>query len=108
MNFIQNKKKIYHLVKVISIILISSVIAGELGNIYAGITNELKLIIPVPVVWLGRFALIAHLIEGMIASFYAPAKGKPAIQYGIYTFFTGTVGLLELFEGSDEDLIQKT
>ncbi|MBD2354536.1 hypothetical protein H6G41_07825 [Tolypothrix sp. FACHB-123] len=98
MNFKYIKQKIYPIIKVISIVLISSVIGLELGNIYL-ITNQINLPSTVnPIFWIGRFAVVAHLIEAAIAGFYATSKQKQPVQYAIYTFFVGTVGLLELFE----------
>ncbi len=51
-----------------------------------------------PVLWLGSIALIVHGIEGLIAAFQANACHKNFLTYGIYTFFVGFVGLLELQE----------
>ncbi|MBD2202506.1 hypothetical protein H6G33_12760 [Calothrix sp. FACHB-1219] len=98
MNFKYIKQKIYQIIKVISLVLISSVIGLELENIYL-IANNMSLPSALnPIFWIGRFAVTAHLIEAIIAGFYANSKQKMAIQYTIYTFFVGTVGLLELFE----------
>jgi hypothetical protein len=49
--------------------------------------------------YLGRLALIGHAIEGLIAAVYAPSKGKSPLSMGIYTFFVGAFGLMELFQG---------
>jgi hypothetical protein len=43
-------------------------------------------------------ALSAHFLESIIAAYYAPSKDKIAFQYAVYTFFVGTVGLIELFD----------
>lgn len=43
-------------------------------------------------------ALTIHAIEGLIAAIYASPRQKPPIRYGIYTFFNGFPGLVELFE----------
>lgn len=51
-----------------------------------------------PIVLTERFAVIIHFFEGVIAAIYAPSKNKPPLQYGVYTFFVGTVGLIELFK----------
>jgi hypothetical protein len=51
---------------------------------------------------LGRFAVTIHLVEGIIAGAYAPSRQKTPIVYGTYTFFVGTVGLLELLDQEDE------
>ncbi|WP_407891284.1 hypothetical protein [Scytonema sp. NUACC26] len=55
-----------------------------------------------PVFWIERFAVTIHFVEGVIAAFYAPSRKKLPIQYGTYTFFVGTVGLLELFAKEDD------
>lgn len=103
----QIKAIIFPVIKVISTILITSAIAWELGNIYANFTNQKIPSSLNPIFWVGRFALTAHLIEGIIAAFYAPTKNKTPITYGIYTFFIGTIGLLELFVEQNEDVIKK-
>ncbi|MCS6283625.1 MAG: hypothetical protein HUM72_24125, partial [Dolichospermum sp.] len=36
-----------------------------------------------------------------IAAYYAPTRNQTAIKYATYTFFVGTVGLLELWENQD-------
>lgn len=103
MSFNQIQKQIFPVIKVISTVLIVSAIIWELGNIYAAgnhqkIPSNLNFIF-----WIDRFALIAHLLEAIVAGFYAPAKAKAPVKYGIYTFFVGTVGLWELFNETTQD-----
>lgn len=98
MNSTPIKIKLYSFIKVISVILITSAIGLELWNIYALITSSTIPSILHPVFWLERFALGSHLIEGLIAASFAPSRKKMPLQYGTYTFFVGTVGLLELFD----------
>jgi len=86
------------LIKILSIVAIASAIALEAWNFYGNFTHQPLPHVLLLVLGLGRIALLSHLIEGIIAGIYAPAKEKNAVQYGIYTFFTGTVGLLELFD----------
>ena len=98
MNLKSIKIKVFTIIKVVSLVLIASGIGLELGNIYAFLThskipNSLN-----PVYWIERFAITAHLIEGIIAAAYAPSRKQMPIRYGTYTFFVGTVGLLELFD----------
>lgn len=90
-------QKIFTAIKVISSLLMVGAIALELGDIYAGYTGTQLPNLPAPIFWIARLAITAHLIEGTIAAIYAPAKQKLPLQFGIYTFFVGTVGLLELF-----------
>jgi hypothetical protein len=98
MNLKYVQKKISPIIKVISIILISSGIGLELSNIYAVLINSKLPSSLNPFFWIERFAITVHLIEAIIAAFYAPSRKKIPIQYGTYTFFVGTVALLELFD----------
>ncbi|WP_392530624.1 hypothetical protein [Nostoc sp. C117] len=100
----QNKEKLFTIIKIISTILIASAIAWELANIYATWVNQKTPSNLSFIFWLGRFALLAHFIEAIVATVYAPSKRKAPIEYAIYTFFVGTVGLLELFAEQEKDL----
>ncbi|MFB2894650.1 hypothetical protein ACE1CI_17215 [Aerosakkonemataceae cyanobacterium BLCC-F50] len=94
----EGKKKLVSLLKVISPVVIVAAIALELWNLEARLTtNQFKSSL-MPILWLGHFAIAVHLIEAVVAAIYAPAKKHQPIQYGVYTFFVGTVGLWELFE----------
>lgn len=88
-------------IKVISTGLIASAIALELWRIYAIINN---MEIPTILNWIfpiERFAILSHLIEGIIVALYAPLGKKMPLSSATYTFFVGTVGLLEMFENND-------
>lgn len=89
------------LIKIVSTVLISAAIILELVNIYGifqdwQLSNNLNWIF-----WIGRIALISHGIEGIIAAYYAKLQDRNPLQYSIYTFFVGTVGLLELKIGQE-------
>ncbi|MCM1985399.1 hypothetical protein [Lyngbya confervoides] len=45
---------------------------------------------------LGTGALVAHGFEGIIAGSMARSRGQHPLRYGIYTFWMGTVALVEL------------
>ncbi|MDJ0800409.1 MAG: hypothetical protein QNJ51_26985 [Calothrix sp. MO_167.B12] len=95
-------KQILLPIKLVSIVLILTGIGLELWNLSANflttqISNSLHSII-----WFARFVVGAHLIEGIIAAYLAPRKNKIAFKYAAYTFFVGTVGLLELFDSENE------
>ena len=92
MNFKQIKNNLFPVLKVISTGLIISAIALELANIQTQLPNSFT-----PVLLLAHFALSAHLAEAVIAAVYAPSKNQLPIKYGAYTFFVGTIGLLELW-----------
>ncbi|WP_404799819.1 hypothetical protein [Anabaenopsis elenkinii] len=89
-------KTIATIIKVISTIFISAAIGWELCNIYIVTPSSLNFIF-----WLERFAITAHLIEAVIGGFYARRKQETPIKYGIYTFFVGTVALIELFASEE-------
>lgn len=82
--------------------LITSAIGLESWNIYAVINNINVPSSLNPIFWIERFAMMSHFIESIIAAFYAPSRQKMPVKYATYTFFVGTIGLLELFERQDE------
>ncbi len=89
------------LIKIVSTGLISGAIILELVNIY-GNFNDFHLLHNFNwIYWIGRIALISHGIEGIIAAYYARLQQKNPLKYSIYTFFVGTVGLLELKIGQE-------
>lgn len=55
-----------------------------------------------PVLHWGRLPVVAHLVEALIAIAVALQRGKAALTAGIYTFFVGTVGLLEVLAAAGE------
>jgi hypothetical protein len=92
------KRRFFSLIKVISVVLIASAIGLELWNAYALLTNSKLPSSLNPIFWVERFAVAIHFVEGVIAASYAPSRKKMPIKYGTYTFFVGTIGLLELFD----------
>ena len=84
-----------NVVKTLSCAVISGALGLELCNV---LTHGYPYIDWQWLFWFGRFVLISHGIEAVAAAFYAPAKQKPALGYGIYTFFVGTIGLVELVQ----------
>lgn len=96
MNLNNIKQKLFPIIKIISTALITSAIGLELWNL----NNQLPSILT-PALIIAHIALSAHFIEALIAAYYAPTRNQTAIKYAIYTFFVGTVGLLELWENPD-------
>ena len=92
------KQKLFSLIKITSTILITCALGLEIWQIYLRLTDASLPDRLYPILWLASVALIAHLIEGAIAAWQANACHKNFITYGIYTFFVGFVGLLELQE----------
>ncbi|MBC1241030.1 hypothetical protein VF14_31130 [Nostoc linckia z18] len=98
MSLSQIGQKIAGFIKIVSIVLITAAIGLELARIFGLLdSNEIADGLT-PIFAIARFALIAHLFEGIIAAIYARSKSKLPFQYGIYTFFVGTVALVELFK----------
>ena len=50
------------------------------------------------IIWIAGLAVFIHLIEGILAFVFTFSQPKNSLRYAIYTFFTGTISLLELFE----------
>lgn len=98
MNLKDTKKRFFTIIKFISVFLIASALGLELWNVHALLTNSKMPSSLSPIFWIERFAIAIHLVEGVIAASYAPSRNKRPIKYGTYTFFVGTVGLLELFD----------
>lgn len=92
------KQKIFPLIKGTSIGLISGAIGLEVWRLSGLTIPEETLDFLTPVYWIGRFGMAAHLLEAVIALIYAASRGKNPLRYSLYTFFVGTVGLVELFE----------
>jgi len=102
MNLKDIKQKLFPIIKIISTTLITSAIGLELWNMQTSITNNHQLpSILTPALIIAHIALSAHFIEALIAAYYAPTRNQTAIKYAVYTFFVGTVGLLELWENQD-------
>lgn len=95
------KQKLSRIIKVISIALISSAISLEIWNIQTLTTNSQLPNNLHPILIIAHIALSAHFVEAIIAAYYAPSKNQQPVKYGAYTFFVGTVGLLELWENHD-------
>jgi hypothetical protein len=89
------------IIKLLSTLITTGAIGLQAFNIFELLTKQeipttLNLLIH-----LAYIPIIAHLIEALIAAYYAPLKNHNRLKYSLYTFFTGTVGLLELFAIDD-------
>lgn len=90
------KQKLFYLIKIASSLLITCALGLEIGYFYLLLKDKMLPSQLNPFLWVGSIALIAHFVEGFIAGFKANTCDKNFITYGIYTFFVGFVGLLEL------------
>lgn len=86
-------------VKVFSSVLVAGALGLELWNILAGgsFFSDWKLVF-----YLGRLVLVSHGLEAIIAVVYTGSKARSPVVTGIYTFFVGTVGLMELFQTGEK------
>ncbi|WP_299408593.1 hypothetical protein [Acaryochloris sp. IP29b_bin.148] len=91
-------KQFYPIIKVLSPLLICGALGVEIWTLYALQTGSPSPPLPTGLFWFERFALTAHAVEGVVASLFAKSREQSPIPYGLYTFFVGTVGLLELLE----------
>jgi len=101
MNLKNIKENLFLAIKVLSTVLISSAVVLEVWNIQLILTNQTITSSLNWILLVAHFALSTHFVEGILAAYYAPNKNKKAIQYGTYTFFVGTISLLELFAKND-------
>jgi hypothetical protein len=90
---------VFRLIKLISTLVITSALGLEFWNLLTGFIEKVSLNWLNWVVIIERLGIMIHGAEALIASYYARSKNQHPLQYGIYTFFVGTVGLLELFPG---------
>lgn len=91
------KPIIFSLIKGTSIIVITAALGLEVWSFQSRVTQTPLFIIPSPAFWLAHIALTAHAVESAIAAVYASRQHKSPFSYAIYTFFVGTIGLIELF-----------
>jgi RsiW-degrading membrane proteinase PrsW (M82 family) len=96
MNWKNLPPQIFGTIKIVSTILMAGAIALEVGNFYYQLAGRQRLDSLYPILAIARFAMACHLVEAVISTFYASKQNQMPIKYAIYTFFVGTVGLLEI------------
>lgn len=97
MNLTALKTPGFAIIKGISTLLILSSLGLECWNLITQLAHHNLSSNLDGIFIIERFIVIAHLLEATIALKFAASKGKQPLQFAIYTFFVGTVGLLELF-----------
>ncbi|ACK73954.1 conserved hypothetical protein (plasmid) [Gloeothece citriformis PCC 7424] len=90
-----NKKII---IKKLSIFLMIAALILQLINFYLVLSHQEMPWFWVGIIEIASVALFIHLLEGIVAFFWALSKRKNPFKYGLYSFFTGTISLLELFD----------
>lgn len=86
---------VLNVLKVISCILI----IGALGLVVlklSGMITENTLL--ERVFWIGTAALLFHVLEGMAAGILAYRLKENPFRVGMYTFWTGVVGIIEILQ----------
>lgn len=87
-------------IKITSTVVITGALGLEVWNLSGGFQqNEMSGFWQILLI-LVHFGLLAHLIEGILAGFLSPRH--QALQAGVYTFFTGTVSLWEIYQRREE------
>ncbi|MDA0266849.1 MAG: hypothetical protein O3A14_07770 [Cyanobacteria bacterium] len=84
-------------IKVLATVLTASALGLELWNQYEWWAHGASLQGWGWVFAFERFVLIAHGIESLVALVYAASRHPSPLRYSVYTFFVGTIGLIELF-----------
>lgn len=100
------KQPLLLLIKDLSILLMMGAIGLELWQILSVLTQSPQPTLPLAVFWVARFALVAHGIEAIVAAVYAARHQRSPWFHAIYTFFVGTVGLVELLTSNTEMIEQ--
>lgn len=96
------KQPLLLLIKCLSIFLITGAICLELWQHQFLLSQSSRPTLPLAVFWVARFALVAHGVEAIIAAIYAARHHRAPWFHAIYTFFVGTVGLVELLTSNTE------
>ncbi|MDJ0719628.1 MAG: hypothetical protein QNJ54_36295 [Prochloraceae cyanobacterium] len=90
------------IIKILSCALIAIALGLTVGQLYAIVTHH-----PLPHILeilfrIGSFVLFAHVLEGIVAFTIASRRRENPISAGIYTFWTGAVGLSETLQLSKD------
>ncbi|MDJ1173830.1 hypothetical protein [Roseofilum capinflatum] len=86
-------------IKVGATLLMSGAIALESYNLIHPFIDWSAPTAIVGLIILERLAVIVHIVEAIAAAYFAPSHQQPPLKTALYTFFVGTVGLLELLKG---------
>jgi hypothetical protein len=95
-------------IKIISTIVIIIALGIVITNflpIFPEVTNSSFFKI---ITWLASFSLISHFIEAVIIYLYTYKKAANPMKLAVYTFFTGTMGLTEIWKNivKNDDYIE--
>ena len=97
MNLTALKPQGFAIIKGVSILVVLSALSLEGWNLTTGLAHQHLSSAFNGVFVIERFVVGAHLLEATIALMFAASKGKSPLPFALYTFFVGTVALLELF-----------
>ncbi len=90
-----NHPLVLNVLKVLSCILIAGALALVVGKL-SGIIAEHTFL--ERVFWVGTVALLIHALEGIVAGILAYRLKENPVKAGVYTFWTGTVGITEILQ----------
>lgn len=105
------QKPFQRMIKMTSTVLMCSLVVLEISRL-SGMNQGYDLMAYVPwLFYLGRFALVIHLCEAIVVGIYIMVKQdevrRSPWKQGIYTFFVGTIALLELWQKPQDSEAQK-
>ena len=96
------KPMLISLIKYLSIVLMTGAIGLELWRLESAFTQHQQPAVPLVIFWMARLALIVHGLEGIIAAVYAMRQQKSPFSHAVYTFFVGTIGLVEMYNNNQK------
>jgi hypothetical protein len=101
------QKYFYILMKGVASSVTLSAIFVELWGCFPDISKQLSFSLPSFLPIGAHIVLSVHGIEGAVAAAVAPRFHKQPLAMGLYTFFVGTLGLIELLLRDASSMKQK-
>lgn len=87
-------------IKITSTVVITGALGLESWNLYGGFPQGQTSAFWQVLLMLVHLGLLVHLIEGIVAVYLSPRH--QALQSGVYTFFTGTLSLWEIYQRREQ------
>lgn len=97
--FLPTHPRVLKMIKVVSCLLIAGallLVATKLSGIIAEHTFLER------VFWIGTAALLFHVLEGIAAGVLAYRLKENPVKAGMYTFWTGIAGIVEILQRLDD------
>lgn len=91
--------RVLNVIKVMSCLFIAGALGLVIGKIGGVIAENSWL---EHAFWIGSAALLFHILEGVVAGILAYDLKENPVKAGIYTFWTGIAGVIEILERREE------